>query len=105
MGVEISGGVCSGCCSGHGGVKSYTCEYGGIGHRCCDGKTLTAKCVPCWALCSDYRAPDVTTNDATKVTATSATLNGNLEKSGSPYWKKHPGRIDCQVWFESMGSK
>jgi PKD repeat protein len=100
VGVEISGGECSGCCSGHGGVKSYTCEYGGIGHRCWDGKLLTAKCAPCWALCSDYRALDVTTNDATKVTATSATLNGNLEKNGRPYWKKHPGRIDCEVWLE-----
>jgi len=59
-----------------------------------------AKCAPCWALCSDYRAPDVTTKAATKVTTTSVTLTGNLEKTGSPTYKKHPGYIGCQVWFE-----
>jgi len=95
-----AGGACSGCCSHHGGVDWYQCSHGGIGYRCGDGTSLSATCVPCWAVCGEYITPTVTTNAATKVTTTSATLNGDLKKTGAPTEKKHPGYIDCEVWFE-----
>ena len=88
-----------GCCSHHGGVCSYQCPNGGIGYRCCDGTPLSAKCAPYYAQCSDYTHPQVTTNAATSVTATSATLNANLVSTGAPV-KEHPGYISCEVWFE-----
>jgi len=88
-----------GCCSHHGGVCSYQCSNGGIGYRCCDGTPLSAKCAPYYAQCSDYTHPQVTTNAATSVTATSATLNANLVSTGAPV-KEHPGYISCEVWFE-----
>ena len=42
-----------GCCSHHGGVCSYKCPDGSIGHRCCDGTPLSAKCAPYYSTCSD----------------------------------------------------
>ena len=98
--TSIAGiGAQQGCCSWHGGVCSYQCPHGGIGHHCCDGTPLSAKCAPYWALCSDYAHPKVTTKTATSVTITSATLNGNLDSTGAPS-KNHPGSISCQIWFE-----
>ena len=88
-----------GCCSHHGGVCSYQCPNGGIGYCCCDGTPLSTKCAPYYAQCSDYTHPQVTTNAATSVTATSATLNANLISTGAPI-KEHPGYISCEVWFE-----
>ncbi|VUT24971.1 MAG: hypothetical protein MASP_00778 [Candidatus Methanolliviera sp. GoM_asphalt] len=86
-----AGGACSGCCSHHGGADWYQCSHGGIGYRCGDGTSLSATCVPCWAVCGEYITPTVTTNAATKVTTTSATLNGDLKKNRSAYRKKTPG--------------
>lgn len=43
----------SGCCSWHRGVCSYQCPSGsGVGYRCCDGTSLSAKCAPYYAKCS-----------------------------------------------------
>lgn len=42
----------SGCCSWHGGVCSYQCPGGGVGYRCCDGTSLSAKCAPYYPSCS-----------------------------------------------------
>lgn len=92
-------GAHSGCCSWHGGVCSYQCSHGGIGYCCCDGTSLSATCAPYYALCSDYTNPQVTSETATSITATSATLNGNLDSTGAPV-KEHSGSITCQLWFE-----
>ncbi|NQE05472.1 hypothetical protein C5S32_06345 [ANME-1 cluster archaeon GoMg1] len=95
-----AGGPGSGCCAGHKGVVDYRCWHDGVGHRCGDGRLLTDKCDPYWAVCSDYTRPGVTTRATSIVDTTSATLNGHLDSTGAPTWKSHPGSISCQVWFE-----
>ena len=95
-------GARRGCCSRHDGVEKYTCWHGGIGYRCGDGTSLSATCDPYYAECSEYTSPQVVTKKTTSITATSATLEGNLDSTGAPIALEpnHSGSISCQVWFE-----
>ena len=100
--VIADAGARKGCCSRHDGVEKYTCSHGGIGYRCGDGTSLSATCDPYYAECSEYTSPQVVTKKATSITATSATLEGNLDSTGAPIAseRSHSGSISCQIWFE-----
>ncbi len=47
----------SGCCSWHGGVCTEKCSDGNIGHLCCDGTPLSAKCAPYYSQCKYVPPP------------------------------------------------
>lgn len=100
--VIADAGARKGCCSRHDGVEKYTCSHGGIGYRCGDGTSLSATCDQYYAECSEYTSPQVVTKKATSITATSATLEGNLDSTGAPIAseRSHSGSISCQIWFE-----
>jgi hypothetical protein len=95
-------GARTSCCAWHGGVEKYTCWHGGIGYRCHDGTSLSPLCGSYYAECDEYTSPQVVTKKATSITATSATLNGNLASTGAPTTLEpaHSGSISCQVWLE-----
>ncbi|MCK4735236.1 MAG: hypothetical protein KAT65_22475, partial [Methanophagales archaeon] len=95
-------GARKGCCSHHGGVERYQCSHGGIGYRCGDGTSLSATCDPYYAECSEYTSPQVATKMAASITATTATLEGNLDSTGAPIASEpnHSGSITCQILFE-----
>ena len=104
-------GAISGCCSHHGGVCSYQCPNGGIGHRCCDGTPLSEKCAPYYSQCNDYTpstpipTPKPTpTSTPTPVTTPSQTpiLYGNTAINGKTL---RIGAFNIQVFGTTKASK